>query len=175
MFTLQTSFKPLMLKRGRSGVKSGSKGDWIARRKCLLALPNHVQEFGLRLVRVEGGGCTPTEYTQRRNGRFLAYIPSWWKNLPRLVRVGGARPSPFTIQYFPSVQSCTLELRGQIHPPPISTLPLYVLCGAEKYTEQWTVSPFKDYKMGPAAKVQSRQLKWSWWGHITVPMYSMFI
>ncbi len=37
-----------------------------------------------------------TEYTQSGNGRFLSYIPSWWKNLPRLGRVGGARPPPFT-------------------------------------------------------------------------------
>ncbi len=36
-------------------------------------------------------------YTQSGNGRFLAYIPSRWKNQPWLVRVGGARPPPFTL------------------------------------------------------------------------------
>jgi hypothetical protein len=38
-----------------------------------------------------------TEYIQSGNGRFLAYIPSRYKNLPRLVRVGGAHPPPFKI------------------------------------------------------------------------------
>ncbi len=38
-----------------------------------------------------------TGYTQSGNGRFLTYIPSWWKNLPRLVRAGDARPPPFTV------------------------------------------------------------------------------
>jgi hypothetical protein len=38
-----------------------------------------------------------TEYTQSGNRRFLAYIPSWWKNQPWLVRIGGARPPPFTL------------------------------------------------------------------------------
>ncbi len=36
-------------------------------------------------------------HTQSGNGHFQAYIPSWWKNQPSLVSVGGARPSPFTI------------------------------------------------------------------------------
>jgi hypothetical protein len=30
-----------------------------------------------------------TEYTQSGNGHFLAYIPSWWKNLPRKEWGGG--------------------------------------------------------------------------------------
>ncbi len=43
--------------------------------------------------------CCPhrVQYTQSGNGRFLAYIPSWWKNQPWLVRVRGARPPPFTL------------------------------------------------------------------------------
>jgi hypothetical protein len=41
-----------------------------------------------------------TEYTQSGNGRFLAYIPSLWKNQPWLVRVGSARPPPFTLFTF---------------------------------------------------------------------------
>jgi hypothetical protein len=35
-----------------------------------------------------------TEYTQSGYGRYLAYIPSWWKNQHWLVRVGGERPHP---------------------------------------------------------------------------------
>jgi hypothetical protein len=42
-------------------------------------------------------GLATTENTQSGNGRFPAYLPSRWKNLPRPVRVGGARPPPFTI------------------------------------------------------------------------------
>ncbi len=41
-----------------------------------------------------------TEYTQSGDCRFLAYIPSWWKNHPWLVRVGGARPSPSLSAYY---------------------------------------------------------------------------
>jgi hypothetical protein len=70
-----------------------------------------------------------TEYTQSGSDRFLAYIPSWWKNRPWLVRVGGAH-SPLSL-YLPSCTKglhCTLQLSGQIHYPYfISTL--YVLCG----------------------------------------------
>ncbi len=38
-----------------------------------------------------------TEYTQSGNGCFLAYILLWLKNQPRLVRVGGDSPPPFTV------------------------------------------------------------------------------
>ncbi len=31
----------------------------------------------------------PSEYTQSGDCRFLAYIPSWWKNQPWLVEGGG--------------------------------------------------------------------------------------
>ncbi len=37
-----------------------------------------------------------TEYTQSGNCHFLAYIPPRWKNQPSLLRLGGARPPPFT-------------------------------------------------------------------------------
>ncbi len=48
-----------------------------------------------------------TEYTQGGNGRFLACIPSWWKNRPWLVRVGGGcMPTPFHSIYH-HVQSCS--------------------------------------------------------------------
>jgi hypothetical protein len=41
-----------------------------------------------------------TEYIQSGTGRFLAYIPSSWKNKPRLVRVGGCTPTPFHYIYY---------------------------------------------------------------------------
>jgi len=57
------------------------------------------------------------------NGHFLAYIPSWWRNQPRLVG-GGCKPTPFTI-----LPSRPPE-RGR-YTPLISNLPLYVLCGID--------------------------------------------
>jgi hypothetical protein len=71
----------------------------------------------------------PTEYTQSGNGWFLAYIPSWWKNQPWLVRVGLyahplSRFTLFTITYkvavyAPAERADTLPL---FHPYPICTL-----------------------------------------------------
>ncbi len=54
------------------------------------------------------------------NGRFLAYIPSRLKNQPSLVRVGGARPPPFTLftitykiaVYAPAEWACTYSLHS---------------------------------------------------------------
>ncbi len=68
---------------------------------------------------------------QSGNARFLSYIPSWWKNLPRLVRGGGAAAlqaqSSFTIfirykvaVYAPGERAHTLPLH-------ISSLPLCTL------------------------------------------------
>ncbi len=54
-----------------------------------------------------------TEYKQSGNGRFLAFISSWWKNYPRLVRVGvGCTSTPLSL-YLPSrtMLQCTLKLR----------------------------------------------------------------
>jgi hypothetical protein len=60
---------------------------------------------------------------------FLAYIPSWWKNQPKLVRVGGCTLTPFH-SIFHHVQSCSVrsswEGRSTLC---ISSLSLYVLCG----------------------------------------------
>ncbi len=48
--------------------------------------------------------------------------PAWWGR--------GVHAHPLSL-YLPSRSKlcCTLQLRGQIHYPPISNLPLYVLCG----------------------------------------------
>ncbi len=56
-----------------------------------------------------------TEYTQSGYCRFLAYIPSWLKNQPWLVRVGGACPPPLSLSPSRTKLQCTLLLRGQIH------------------------------------------------------------
>ncbi len=70
--------------------------------------------------------CTvhTTEYTQRGNCRFLAYIPSWWKNQPWLVRVrgGGARPPPFTLFTIMYKVAVFAPAEGQIHFP-FSSIP----------------------------------------------------
>ncbi len=88
-----------------------------------------VRSDSLAGVCFSGTVLEPTEYcTQSGNGRFLAYIPSWWKNKPRLVRVvGGARPPPFiivTITYRTKLQ-CTLQLSGQIHSHHFISTPMY--------------------------------------------------
>ncbi len=60
---------------------------------------------------------------------FSAYIPSWWKNLPRLVRVGSALALPFiisTITYKVVVYG-TLQLREQLHSPYFYSTPFYTL------------------------------------------------
>ncbi len=71
-----------------------------------------------------------TEYTRSGNCRFLAYITSWWKNQSWLMRVEGARtPTPFHFSYH-HVHSCSvLSSWEDRYTPPISSLPLYVLCG----------------------------------------------
>ncbi len=72
-----------------------------------------------------------TEYTQNGNGHFLAYIPSWWKIQRSLVKVGSARPSPYIYHH---LQSCVVHSSWEcIFTLPISTLPLYVLCGADSH------------------------------------------
>ncbi len=61
---------------------------------------------------------TSTEFTPSGNCPFLAYILSWWKIKPSLVRVGGALPPTFTIStitykvvvYAPSETTDTLRL-----------------------------------------------------------------
>ncbi len=72
-----------------------------------------------------------TEYTQNGDCRFLACIPSRWKNQPWLVRVGGARPPPFGLLPSRTKLQCTLLLRGQIHFLYFHST-LYVLCGRNR-------------------------------------------
>ncbi len=67
--------------------------------------------------------------TQSYNGHFLAYIPLWWKNLPRLMRVGRCMPTPFYYIYH-HIQCWGVRSSWEgRYTPAISTLPLYVLCG----------------------------------------------
>jgi hypothetical protein len=61
MFTLQTSFKPLLLK-GRSGVKFVSKGDCEQQGgNC----PNYIQEFGLWLGEMRSLLCSYDNFKGR--------------------------------------------------------------------------------------------------------------
>ncbi len=53
----------------------------------------------------QSAGCHP-QSTQ--SGIDLMYIPSWWKNQPRLVRVGGAHPPPSHYIYH-LLQSCGIS------------------------------------------------------------------
>jgi hypothetical protein len=77
--------------------------------------------WGVEAERLERGGpcwLLKPQSTQSGNGHFLAYIPSWWKNLPRLVRVGDA---PFTIT--------TITYKVVVYAPVkrADTLPLFLL------------------------------------------------
>ncbi len=66
-----------------------------------------------------------TEYTQRGNGRFLAYsyIPSWWKNyIGQAGEGGGARPA--SIYHHVKSGSVRSSWEGR-YTPPISLL---ILC-----------------------------------------------
>jgi hypothetical protein len=67
---------------------------------------------------------------------FLAYIPSWWKNQPWLVRVGGGcTPTPFystcIFHHVYAKLQCTLQLRGHTQSMYFISTPIqyrYVLC-----------------------------------------------
>jgi len=73
-------------------------------------------------------GWDYTECTQSGNGHFMAYIPSWWKNQPSLVGVGGFTPTPFHYIYH-HVQGCSVRSSWEgRYTPPTSALPLYELC-----------------------------------------------
>ncbi len=75
---------------------------------------------------VETLGFFSTVYTESGNGRFLAYIPSWWKNKPCLVRV---RSNPFRYSYH-HVQSCNVRssLAGRYVQCTLHLFHLYPLC-----------------------------------------------
>ncbi len=65
--------------------------------------------------------------TQSGNGNFLAYISSWWKNQPKLVRVG-VHAHPLSLN-LPSHTKLwlMLQLRGQIHFPCFYSTPICTL------------------------------------------------
>jgi hypothetical protein len=68
-------------------------------------------------------GSGVVHYTQSGIGWFLAYSPSWWKNLPWLERLGGARLPPFH-SIFHHVQSCSVRSSWEgRYTPCISSLP----------------------------------------------------
>ncbi len=86
-----------------------------------------------RVHRVESG-----------NGHFLAYIPSWWKNLPCLVRVGMHHwtPTPFHYIYH-HLQNCGVlyapcSWEGR-YTPHISTNPsMYSVVVTEANADSWS-------------------------------------
>ncbi len=65
---------------------------------------------------------SPPQSTQNGNVLYLVYIPSWWKNLPRLVRVG-CTPTPCHFIYH-QVQSCGVPYAPAER---ADTLPLFLL------------------------------------------------
>ncbi len=77
-----------------------------------------------------GVGAENRVYAQSGNGDFLAYIPSWWKNLPSLVRVGDARP-PLWL-YLRAKLWFTLQQRRQKHSPYFSSIPICTLWGGAR-------------------------------------------
>jgi hypothetical protein len=62
------------------------------------------------------------QYTQSGNCWFLAYIPSWWKNQPRLVGRGGVVYAHPLSLYYHHVQSCRADKLPLFHLYPICTL-----------------------------------------------------
>ncbi len=71
--------------------------------------------------------CTPQSTHRVATAAFWRTWPSWWKNLPRLVRVGGAC-HPFHCIYH-HVQNCTVYAPAERADtrPPISYLKLCTL------------------------------------------------
>ncbi len=65
-----------------------------------------------------GGGVVAEWYTQSRNGRFLAYIPSLMEKFAQAGEGGRCTLTPLSLQ-LPSRKElqCTLQLSGQIHSP----------------------------------------------------------
>jgi hypothetical protein len=67
-----------------------------------------------------------TEYTQSGNGHFLACIPS-----AQPGEGGGWTPTPFHSIYHHEQSCIVLSSWEGRYTPPISPLPLYVLCGSK--------------------------------------------
>ncbi len=84
-----------------------------------------------------------TEYTQSGNCSFLAYIPSWWKNQPSLVRAGDASPPLFTISTitYRVVVSYAPAERADIWSPYFYFTPTCNLCLCQ-YSNECTVAKF---------------------------------
>jgi hypothetical protein len=98
---------------GPSGKKSHSAGSLPsqpARRVAVLGHPSSIRT---------------TEYTESGNCHFLAYISSCWKNELNLVRVGGARPPPFTLPYYHVKVVVYAPVEMQVHYPYFYSIPMY--------------------------------------------------
>jgi hypothetical protein len=114
------AFKRLCASRLVVAIKSQIK---LKEKKCKLLLYED-------LVRMWFSGRFGAQSTQRV---AIAHFwrTFWWKNLPWLVRVGGARPPPFTLtsHYLPSRTKLQrmLQLREQIHSPYFISIPICTL------------------------------------------------
>ncbi len=75
------------------------------------------------------------------------YIPSWWKNKPSLVRVGGCTPTPLHYIYH-QVQSCGVcsSWEGRYTHPYFL---IYPICTLWRWEEQKGVNNLWDTNAGP--------------------------
>ncbi len=72
-----------------------------------------------------------TEYTQSGNGRFLVYIPSWWKKILGLLGWGmHAHPLSLQVPSRTKLQ-CALQLSSHLYPKVLCGLRYSLLCVAD--------------------------------------------
>jgi hypothetical protein len=107
------------------------KSGWNPRAQQIWPCSGNFPESCLTFV----GVGRDTEYTQSGNGHFMAYIPSWWKNQPSLVRWG--MHAPLFHYIYHHVQSCSVRSSREgiyIHSPYFLSTPiLYVICGERNH------------------------------------------
>ncbi len=80
---------------------------------------------------VSSAGWIPQSTHRVAIADFWRTSHPWWKSQPRLVKVGGARPPPFSLWLSRTKLQCTLKLRGQIHSPCFLS-PLSILLGINR-------------------------------------------
>jgi hypothetical protein len=93
---------------------------YIERKKCTSKKQRNL--FPVKYLAI----LCPPQSTHRVAIATFWRSPSWWKNRPSLVKVGGARPPPFTISTMHHLQSC--GVRSSWEGRNVNSIPLYVLC-----------------------------------------------
>ncbi len=92
-------------------------------------------QLGFRNQLLQWSFVWSTEYTRSGNSQFVATFHHDGKNSPAWWRCGWCMPTPFHYIYH-HVQSCSVRPSWEgRYTQPISSLPLYVLCGM--ITDQW--------------------------------------